>query len=129
MKSNYLFLGLCAILISGCATVVPTIRIAAPNIINPVSMSPVVSTNRKRETNIVGELTAKVFYTATRIGNRSTQEQGDNIEQEIIKATRGKETRAIKDLEVNVFVRSIGYAGNTGLIMKGAIAGTAVEVK
>jgi hypothetical protein len=130
------------IFICGCATY-PKLRVETPNIANPVSLSSVVSTNKKQEKNEIGHVTASAsatessssYSTSGYSSERTSSGGSDNIETSIVSSLGGDENKAVKDLKIILLfgkeTADIGYL-NTSSESKstiGRVEGTIVKVK
>jgi hypothetical protein len=100
-----------------------------------MSLSPVVSTNKKEETNKVGEVTGETLWRKSithGIGGTSTEattKSGDNISKNVLKATKGLNTRAVNNLEIGGGWSRLFFLFFDVETYSGAIDGDVIAVK
>ena len=123
------------ILLVGCAAKYTII--SGTDLVSPVSVSPVVSTNGKEEKNKIDEFSGEAGYKYTwwGIGYSSGKKTipWDNIQNNIIKATRGTAERSVNNLEFNIKYEQwiiyyiFGYYGEKKL--NADVKGNIIKVK
>jgi len=127
------------IVLSGCTAIHTTkLRIATPYIVNPVSLSSVVSVNKKRETDKIGEITATASETEIRTKyvsgvqeiSKEEHKSSDDIETSIVKKLEGDEAKAINNVKITViFDVSGAQSSHANFSTFGRIDGNVIKVK
>lgn len=134
-KLSLCFLIISMILVGGCSTKYPLIK--GSDLVSPVSLTPVVSTNGKVENNRISTFEAEAGYDYSYWGLWDTKAREDysysNIQNNIIKATKGTARFSVNNLEfeiendaLNVYLL-LGYYGSKDF--NADVNGYIIEVK
>jgi len=121
---------LCVLLMVGCASeeeiirakkdYVPFIDISAPDLANPLSMSPRVGVNPNQKYQEVSKFSATFFDREKRVPNF--------IQGKMSEAVKGSERKAIKDIEIEIgsgaFLFLFTGGGNYYQLIKGSVIET-----
>lgn len=102
MKIKLIIIGIVGLFICGGCSYYKAIVVSTPNRIYPVSLSPVVSMNGKKETNLIRKVEAENFSTVTDVLNTTKREKSNNIEYIIMTAVEEKHNRAVTNLQIQI---------------------------
>ena len=123
-----------SIFIEGCATTYPTgpdRAVSVNRLATPVSLTSVVSINKKKETNEIKKISgyasyAQVTDTYSNVTKTSSSHMND-IEKTIFDNTEGDKNKAVKDVKITLLINS--YPADLDGSTTGSIEGKLINVK